>query len=123
MFKYFFKKVLNPSEKFYRFLSYWHNFSEKGYFPQKIENIDLIFEHLSHDQDNVSFLQIGSNDGISGDPLNKFINNYNWKGILVEPIPFLFEKLKRNYFHKKSNLIFYNIAISAEAEGEKDFFQ
>ena len=122
MFKSFFKKVLSPSGNLYRFLSYWCNFSEKGYLPQKIENIDLIFEHLSQTQDNVSFLQIGSNDGISGDPLNKFINNYNWSGILVEPIPFLFEKLERNYIHKKKNLIFFNIAISAEAEGYKDFF-
>jgi hypothetical protein len=100
-----------------------YNISEKWYLPQKIENIDLVFEHLSQTQDNISFLQIVSNDGISSDPLNKFINKYNWKGILVEPIPFLFEKLKRNYVHKNKNLIFYNIAISAEAEGQKDFFQ
>lgn len=109
MFKSFFKKVLSPSGKFYRFLSYWYNFSEKGYLPQNIENIELIFEHLSQTQDNVSFLQIGSNDGISGDPLNKFINNYNWKGILVEPITSLFEKMIRNYIHKKKNLIFLTL--------------
>lgn len=122
MIKTFFKQILNPAGKFYRFLSYWYNFSEKGYLPQKIDNIQLVFEQLSKSRDEVLFLQIGSNDGISGDPLYRFINDYNWKGILVEPVPFLFEKLERNYIDKKENLIFLNIAISAENEGQKDFF-
>jgi len=42
-------------------------------------------------------VQIGANDGISGDPVRDFIERYRWPGILVEPLPDIFAKLARNY--------------------------
>ena len=40
----------------------------------------------------LSFVQIGSCDGITDDPINKYINSYSWNGILIEPIPYLFAR-------------------------------
>ena len=122
MIKKLIKSILKPSGNSYKILSYYINYSEKSYLPRKIDSIDPILNALSLSQEKVIFIQVGSNDGISGDPLNKFINVYNWQGILVEPIPFLFEKLKKNYFDKSSNLLFLNIAISAEPELFKNFY-
>ena len=83
-----------------------------------IEGIDKVFENLSKSFNRINFLQIGSNDGVSGDPLNFFINNYDWQGVLVEPIPFLFQELKRNYEHKKDKLVFLNVAVGVEDKEE-----
>lgn len=43
-------------------------------------------------------VQIGSNDGKTGDPLYPLFQKYPaWRGLLVEPIPYIFAKLKANY--------------------------
>lgn len=50
---------------------------------------------------DVSFIQIGSNDGKQGDPLYNFISNSScWKGVLVEPVGFLYDRLKNNYINR-----------------------
>jgi FkbM family methyltransferase len=42
----------------------------------------------------ISFVQIGSNDGITGDPLASYLDQYpEWRGIFVEPIPSFFDAL------------------------------
>jgi FkbM family methyltransferase len=42
------------------------------------------------------FVQIGSHNGIDGDPLAQWIDlNPQWQGIMVEPIPDQFEALRR----------------------------
>ena len=100
------KKIFKSSGSTYKFLSFWLNYNEKSYMPRKINTVDNILANLSKAYSKINFLQIGSNDGISGDPLNFFINNYNWKGILIEPIPFLYKQLQLNSLHKKDNLTF-----------------
>ena len=62
----------------------------------------------------VSFLQIGSNDGISQDPLREFIvRNPRWIGCFIEPLPHLFAKLKKNYrYLGRENLCYRNAAVS-----------
>lgn len=66
------------------------------------------------------FIQIGANDGVSGDFFSKHAMERKVHGILVEPVPYLFQKLKEN-LKKNENLIFENIAIS-DFDGEADFF-
>lgn len=44
-----------------------------------------------------SVLQIGANDGVTTDPLYDCIREMNWSAILVEPIPELCNRLRRNY--------------------------
>ena len=62
---------------------------------------------------DVSFVQIGSNDGVTEDPLHPFIVPYGWSGILVEPVPYIFERLVQNYA-ACDGLRFVNAAISAD---------
>lgn len=60
--------------------------------------------------------QIGSNDGKTGDPLFSLLNkNKKWKALFVEPVPYLFKKLKENYSDTE-RFIFENVAIN---EGDK----
>ena len=47
---------------------------------------------------NLTILQIGSNDGRSGDPIFQLkVKNNLWKVVFIEPIPYLSDKLKETY--------------------------
>jgi len=63
---------------------------------------------------NAFFIQIGSNDGDQLDPLKEAIRDKNWKGIMVEPVPYVFEKLKLRHGNNP-RLTLENIALSKQA--------
>ena len=58
-----------------------------------------------------TFVQIGANDGLTVDPIRRFILKYGFRGVLVEPQPDVFQKLKSNYSGAQ-NLQFANVAIA-----------
>ena len=65
--------------------------------------------------DHVFFVQIGANTGANpNDPIYQLVRARRWKGILVEPVPSVFEKLKQNYSSSRE-LIFEQAAISDES--------
>lgn len=66
------------------------------------------------------FLYIGANDGVMSDTIMKYAQIYSWQGILVEPVPYIMETLKRNFAHLP-NQIYEQVAI-AEADGEKELY-
>tara|TARA_R100001377_G_scaffold30024_1_gene16379 strand:+ start:137 stop:1072 length:936 start_codon:yes stop_codon:yes gene_type:complete len=55
-------------------------------------------------------VQIGACDGIAYDDTRGFLDLYNWKGVLVEPIPELFGQLYENF--KDRDYKFVNAAIT-----------
>ncbi|QPN59139.1 FkbM family methyltransferase [Synechococcus sp. CBW1002] len=60
----------------------------------------------------LTFVQVGANDGIHGDPLHAYILRHEWRGILIEPQPDVFARLVHNYAACSDRLIFENSAIS-----------
>ena len=44
---------------------------------------------------DVFFVQVGANDGDLLDPLREEIGFRKWSGIMVEPVPYVFERLQR----------------------------
>jgi len=79
--------------------------------------IGYLNDHKLRQQQQLYFVQIGSNDGLQGDPLNHHISNHSdtWQGVLVEPVKFLFERLKKTYEHQ-NGLAFENSLISDKRE-------
>lgn len=66
----------------------------------------------------VRFIQIGANDGLRNDPVREFVVRDHWQGVLVEPLPHIFELLVKNYAPSRfSGLHFVNAAVSS-APGE-----
>jgi len=63
-------------------------------------------------QGNVNFVQIGANDGLGNDPVREFVVNFNWHGLMVEPLPEVYKQLKFNYSRYEKRLTFVNAAIS-----------
>jgi FkbM family methyltransferase len=65
-------------------------------FPDPTLVTYWIDKYVSNADCNV--VQIGSNDGVTGDPIFRLImKKTKWNVLLVEPVPYLFEKLKNNY--------------------------
>ncbi|MDJ0688921.1 MAG: FkbM family methyltransferase [Xenococcaceae cyanobacterium MO_188.B32] len=87
------------------------------YLPKKSLfkfNYEHIFSHLTTSIDTpVNFIQIGSFDGITNDPIRKFVINHSWKGIFVEPIKEYYDRLLKNY-DGIEGLIFKNVAIDSK---------
>jgi FkbM family methyltransferase len=65
--------------------------------------------------DKVHFLQIGAMDGVKHDDLYPYVMSYDWTGVLVEPLPDMFDKLVENY-SLKDGLKFENSAIADTEE-------
>lgn len=79
--------------------------------------------HTLSDYGQIRFIQVGASDGLRWDPLRKHIISNRWEGALVEPLPPVFELLKRNYayLNGRQNLAFVNAALS-DKSGENITF-
>jgi FkbM family methyltransferase len=67
-----------------------------------------------------TFVQVGSNDGRTGDPLYETVSRTQVRGLLVEPIPALFERLTATYANKPG-LSLVQAAVG-EDEGTSEFY-
>ena len=67
---------------------------KKDYLDEKLDKIMIDYNKKHKD---FFFVQIGANDGFKADPIYLYVRKYGWKGILVEPVSYIFEKLKENY--------------------------
>jgi FkbM family methyltransferase len=78
------------------------------------------------------FIEIGSNDGEQHDHLRPFIRSRDWSGVMVEPVPYVFERLLGNYggldrvalenaaiADRDGQLPFYHLAEASEDERER----
>ena len=65
------------------------------------------------------FVEVGSNDGSQYDDLRPHILSGRWRGVMVEPVPYVFERLERNY-GQLEGVTLENVAI-AEHEGRLPF--
>lgn len=61
----------------------------------------------------VQFIQIGAFDGCTNDPVHDLVQRFGWRGILVEPQPGPFERLRQTYAGS-DNLELVNAAVSAQ---------
>ena len=111
------KRAFSLFERFANARGYWIS-----WFPpvllanpdaQLSFDLEFVIAHLMLRKKEIFFIQIGANDGVSNDPLRKFVTEYGWPGILVEPLPEVFEVLKENY-KDRPNLKFLNAAISEQ---------
>ena len=115
------KKTLPSNNGLYTTLQNVYHF--RLWKPKQISRLDNIlgaFNNLK--AGNVFFVQIGSNDGLNGDPIFAQVNRNKWRGILVEPIAEIFERLKFNYRNVDRNLVFENIAIANDEGGTSEFY-
>jgi FkbM family methyltransferase len=80
-----------------------------------------LLEELNRVTPDVFFVEIGAMDGISYDPLHVHVVRNGWRGLLVEPLPDLYEQLKKTY-HSQEQLVFENVAV-AETPGTRQIYR
>jgi len=61
--------------------------------------------------DRFFFIQIGAHDGVTVDPIRRYVCEYHWRGLLVEPQPDVFDYLVQNY-SREPQLQFVRAAIA-----------
>lgn len=67
------------------------------------------------------FVKVGANDGIGDDPCSDiFLADPAWSGVLIEPVSYCFERLKKN-FPDNGRFAFEQIAVGSPA-GEAPFY-
>jgi FkbM family methyltransferase len=66
------------------------------------------------------FVEIGANDGEQHDHLRPFVLDSAWRGIMVEPVAYVFERLRANYGHI-DRIALENSAV-AHRDGELPFY-
>ena len=79
--------------------------------------LKLVCEELGFYRPDVKFLQIGANDGEFGDICGPLARRYGWRGVAVEPVPEMFERLVATY-DAYPNITPVNAAIGAGNGGE-----
>ena len=83
------------------------------YFSQFNQD-KFLFETFFYDKKKGFYLDIGAHDGVTGSN-TYFFEKLGWDGICLEPIPSVFNKLKKN-----RNCLSLNVALS-NTEGEEEF--
>lgn len=90
------------------------------YGDATLDIFPVLVEALEPASSNFFFVEVGANDGCSGDPIHDQICSYGWRGLLLEPQPSVFEKLVKNYSGFEG-LIFENVALGT-ADGTQKLY-
>lgn len=61
------------------------------------------------------FVEIGANDGSQHDHLRRLVASGEWRGVMVEPVPYVFARLRANYGHLADRVALENVAVAPEA--------
>jgi FkbM family methyltransferase len=88
--------------------------------PQPVAiSVDLL-QAFAEENPRARFIEIGANDGQRLDPLSSYIAGSEWTGVMVEPVPYVFERLRR-HFEGNDRIAVENAAI-AESGGTRPFY-
>jgi len=82
------------------------------YSPSK-GSVSAFLDEFSKLHDTVTVIQVGANDGITHDPIHKFIKRDKWNGVLLEPQKHVFPILEKLYA-KNKGITTLNAALGSE---------
>jgi FkbM family methyltransferase len=64
---------------------------------RKLEFDDAVCRYMFESGEGCTFIQVGAYDGVSTDPLRKYVERCGWKGVLMEPQPAPARSLRELY--------------------------
>jgi len=78
-----------------------HHALRRGFLslPPWLRGEQMIHDHLRklvRTRRDHTFVVVGANDGITNDPIHPFARKYQWRGVLIEPVPMYYEQLVEN---------------------------
>lgn len=94
-----FRISLSASENplFMAFYKHW-------YKPKPGSLSDFLSTYSLSKKGDFTVIQIGANDGITNDPIHKFIKRDRWKGVLLEPQRSVYEQFLKKIYQKNEGL-------------------
>ncbi|MCB9225228.1 MAG: FkbM family methyltransferase [Crocinitomicaceae bacterium] len=75
---------------------------------------ELLSMYSKHIGKEFTVIQVGANDGITHDPIHKFIKRDRWNGVLLEPQKYVFDKYLTRIYKKHDNIHVVNAAMGYE---------
>ena len=94
----------------------------KRYKPDEGSMEELLSQYSNDIGESFTVVQIGANDGITHDPIHKFIKRDNWNGVLLEPQKYVFDRYLARIYKKHDNVTVLNAAMGYE-DGEAPIFK
>lgn len=94
----------------------------RHYYKPEKGSIDEFASQFSKSRKQVTVVQIGANDGIHNDPIHKFIKRDNWRGVLLEPQRFVFEKYLKPLYRNTPGIVPLNAALDL-TDGKKPIYK
>ena len=74
------------------------------YRPEQHSISSFLNAYSNAYKDNFSVIQIGASDGITHDPIHKFIKQEKWSGVLLEPQPFVHNNFLEPIYSKNKGI-------------------
>ena len=114
------KRKLQGNWKAFRFnLSASNNpvfigFYKYLYKPKEGSLSEFLSLYSGTKKDGFTVIQIGANDGITHDPIHKFIKRDNWSGVLLEPLPGVYHQFLKKIYAKNKGIKTICAAIGEE---------
>jgi FkbM family methyltransferase len=78
-----------------------------------IEFDDVVCRRIFELGRELTFIQIGAFDGVTGDPLRKYIDKCGWRGVVVEPQPRAVSQL-RHLYRGNERIVILEAALDGE---------
>jgi len=114
------KKAISPRIKNFRFYLSTHNhplfigFYRYLYKPKKNSLSEFLNAYSLSLKGQLSVIQIGANDGITHDPIHKFIKRDQWKGVLLEPQQYVYTNYLQKIYQKNPNIHTIHAALGGQ---------
>ncbi len=89
------------------------------YQPKKGSLSEFLSAYSLSKEGDFYVIQIGANDGITHDPIHKFIKRDRWKGVLLEPQPDVFKNELSKIYKNNKGLFPICAAIGKEDGSQK----
>ncbi|MDN3670801.1 FkbM family methyltransferase [Echinicola jeungdonensis] len=89
------------------------------YQPKKGSLSDFLSQYSNSKKGDFFVVQIGANDGITHDPIHKFIKRDRWSGVLMEPQPTVYRESLSKIYQNHEGLHPLCAAIGEEDGSQK----
>lgn len=89
------------------------------YKPKQGSLSEFLSAYSLSKKENFTVIQVGANDGITNDPIHKFIKRDRWKGVLLEPQQVVFKQYLKKIYQKNPGLHPLCAAIGLEDGKQK----
>ncbi|SHM37952.1 methyltransferase, FkbM family [Cyclobacterium lianum] len=92
------------------------------YQPGKGSLAEFLNQYSQSRKGDFTVVQIGANDGITHDPIHKFIKRDNWKGVLLEPQPDVYHQYLKKIYARNEGIRTVCAAIG-EVDGTQPIYK